>query len=49
MIDPTYNKNEIEANPIWSLAFKLSEQDNDNASIGWNNYIMEAKKIINGQ
>ena len=39
MSDPTYVKAEIEANPKWALAFRLSEVDNDNAPIGWARYI----------
>jgi len=46
MVDPTYDKNEIAANPIWDLAFKLYEQHNDNSPIGWGDYIPEANKII---
>ncbi len=39
MNDPTYVREEIDANPIWTLAFILSELDNDNAPIGWGKYI----------
>ena len=39
MSDPTYVKAQIEANPKWALAFRLSEVDNDNAPIGWARYI----------
>lgn len=46
MNDPTYVKNEIEANPIWKLAFRLSEVDNDNAPIGWGRYISLARWLI---
>lgn len=46
MDDPTYEVNKIQSNPIWSLAFKLSEQYNDNAPIGWSNYIKDAKKMM---
>lgn len=45
MIDPTYIKSEIEANPDWKLAFLLSEFDNDNAPIGWSRYINMAKLL----
>lgn len=37
--DPTYVKAEIDANPAWKLAWRLSEVDNDNAPIGWSRYI----------
>ena len=33
--DPTYVKEEIEANPEWHVAWVLSEILNDNAPIGW--------------
>lgn len=45
MADPTYNRKEIEADPVWKLAFNLSAQLNENAPIGWSNYIPEAKWI----
>lgn len=43
MSDPTYVKEEIDANPEWKLAFRLSEVDNDNAPIGWWRYILLAR------
>ena len=39
MQDPTFVKSEIDANPIWKRAFLLSEELNDNAPIGWSEYI----------
>jgi hypothetical protein len=39
MTDPTYVKAEIDANPTWKLAWRLSEVDNDEAPIGWSRYI----------
>lgn len=39
MNDPTYVRSIIDADPVWRLAFWLSEQDNDNAPIGWARYI----------
>ena len=39
MNDPTYVKAEIDANPDWALAFRMSEVDNDNAPIGWFRYV----------
>jgi hypothetical protein len=46
MTDPTYVKAEIEANPEWYLAWRLSEVDNDNAPIGWFRYISLAKWLL---
>jgi hypothetical protein len=46
MKDPTYNTAEINANPIWQLAFSLSEIENDNAPIGWSKYIGTAKCLL---
>jgi hypothetical protein len=45
MTDPTYVKAAIDANPIWRLAFLLSEQDNDSAPSGWGRYIWRAEGI----
>jgi len=47
MMDPTYDAKKIEANNIWSLAFLMSEIDNDNAPIGWSNYIFLASALLN--
>jgi hypothetical protein len=46
MKDPTYVKEEIEANPVWALAFSMSEIDNDNAPIGWGRYISLAHGLL---
>lgn len=46
MNDPTYVKENIEANPIWKLAFFMSEIENDHAPIGWGKYILLAKAIL---
>jgi len=46
MIDPTYIKTEINANPIWKFAFELSELDNDIAPIGWGRYINLAYLLL---
>jgi hypothetical protein len=46
MEDPTYNRREIDSNPIWKLAFEISEQKNDMAPLGWSRYIAEAKMQI---
>ena len=46
MSDPTYNMEEINANPIWQLAFTLSEIENDSAPIGWGKYITTATCLI---
>jgi hypothetical protein len=45
MNDPTYDSSLIDANPVWKLAWVLSELDNDNAPIGWGNYIKIANSI----
>lgn len=47
MSDPTYVKEEINANPVWKLAFILSEIQNDGAPIGWGKYIWIAQCLIN--
>lgn len=44
--DPTYVTAAIDANPAWRLAFRLSEIDNDNAPIGWGDYITLANWLI---
>lgn len=46
MNDPTYNKEEINNNPVWELAFTLSEIRNDNAPIGWGLYIFTAECLF---
>jgi len=46
MSDPTYVKAEIDANPVWKLAWWMSEIDNDNAPIGWARYISLARAVI---
>lgn len=46
MNDPTYDKREIEANPVWAVAFSLSEIMNDNAPIGWGKYIYAAECLL---
>lgn len=44
--DPTYEKNLIDANPVWKKAFYLSEMKNDNAPLGWGDYISEAEEVL---
>jgi len=44
--DPTYVKEEIDANPVWKLAFWMSEIDNDHAPIGWSRYIILARAVL---
>lgn len=44
--DPTYNLDEINANPIWKRAFQISEMENDNAPIGWSQFIKRAKAEV---
>ena len=46
MNDPTYDKEQIEANPTWDLAFVLSEIQNDDAPLGWSRYISTAKCLL---
>jgi len=46
MSDPTYIKDEIDANPIWKAAFIMSEIMNDNAPIGWGKYIDAAARVL---
>lgn len=45
-MDPTYDKEKIEKNPEWSLAFLLSEIMNDNTPMGWLKYIGPAKCVL---
>ena len=47
MNDPTYDRKEIDVNPVWRLAFVLSEIMNDNAPIGWGRYIYPAECLLN--
>ena len=44
--DPTYDKKEIEKDPVWKLAFWMSEVHNDNAPIGWSKYISLADYLL---
>ena len=46
MSDPTYNKEQIDADPVWRLAFWLSELINDNAPLGWSKYIWIAECLL---
>ena len=46
MNDPTYERDKIDADPVWQLAFILSEIRNDNAPIGWSRYITDAKCLL---
>lgn len=46
MPDPTYVRADIDANPIWRLAFFLSEIDNDRAPIGWGKYQSMAASLL---
>jgi hypothetical protein len=45
-MDPTYRQEEINSNPVWELAFVLSEIMNDNAPVGWSNYIGPAGYLL---
>jgi len=44
--DPTYVREDIDANPEWQLAFSLSEIQNDNAPLGWGRYIWVAQCLL---
>jgi hypothetical protein len=46
-MDPTYDKEVIARNPVWRLAFDLSEIQNDNAPIGWGKYVWIAECLLN--
>ena len=46
MTDPTYDKAEIRATPVWDLAFVLSEIQNDAAPVGWGKYIWVAECLL---
>jgi len=46
MVDPTYSRKEIDANPEWRLAFLISEIVNDNAPLHWSTYIYQAECMI---
>jgi hypothetical protein len=46
MADPTYDREQIRANPIWDLAFVLSEIQNDAAPMGWSKYIWVAECLL---
>lgn len=46
MDDPTYDRKVINCNPVWDLAYFMSEAMNDNAPIGWSRYICTAKYIL---
>lgn len=46
MADPTYRMDEINANPVWKLAFTISEIENDFAPIGWGDRIYLAETLM---
>jgi len=46
MLDFTYNTEEISNNPVWQLAFSISETLNDEAPIGWSKYIGVATVLL---
>ncbi len=49
MSDPTHDIVEIEKNPVWRVAWIMSECLNDNAPLGWGNYIWVAERVIKSQ
>ena len=44
--DPTYERESIDSDPVWRLAFLMSEIDNDRAPIGWGRYISLARSLL---
>ena len=44
--DPTYDRKQIDDNPVWQLAFTLSEIENDDAPLGWARYISTAECLL---
>ena len=46
MSDPTYDRETIKANPVWDLAFTMSEIMNDAAPIGWWKYAFAAECLL---
>ena len=46
MSDPTYEKEKIEANREWHVAWVLSEILNDLAPLGWSRYTSIAKCLL---
>ena len=44
--DPTYLIDKIREKPEWDLAWTLSELMNDNAPIGWGEYIWIAELLL---
>lgn len=46
MPDPTYDRAEIDSDPVWKAAFIMSECFNDDAPIGWSKYIPVAHFVI---
>lgn len=46
MTDPTYNIDEIKKNPVWHVAWVLSEIQNDDAPIGWSKKIPTAEHLL---
>lgn len=49
MGDPTYERDKIEANDAWRIAFVISECINDSAPIGWGKYIWIAEAILRAE
>lgn len=44
--DPTYVQAEIDQNPVWQLAWTLSQILDDNAPIGWSGHIPTATCLL---
>jgi hypothetical protein len=49
MLDPTYDKKSIKANPVWHTAWLMSECLSDNAPLNWSKYIWVAEVIVKEQ
>lgn len=45
-IDPTYARDLIDKNPVWKLAWRMSELANDHAPIGWSRYVPIAQQSL---
>ena len=46
MSDPTYDADEINANPLWRQAFQLSEMHNYQAPLNWSWWIPMAGEML---
>lgn len=44
--DPTYVQSEIDGNPVWALAWTISQIVDDKAPIGWSRHIPTAQCLL---